>query len=129
MPGSWDVGSNTEVERVTRFWDFGRLRGPFLALLLIAIMVAPCYAQWPISPDMGKSTKEKDDRVSVTGSGRFQVFVSPSVKGETFMLDTETGKVWILKKNHSTGDFFFEKLRVEGVDKSSADGKNTKKAD
>jgi hypothetical protein len=52
----------------------------------------------------------------VTVSGRFQIFTSPHEKGDTFMLDTDTGRVWLLKKDKTSGEYSFKRIRVEEVD-------------
>jgi len=52
----------------------------------------------------------------VTATGRYQIFVSPHVKKHTFMLDTETGRVWIMKKDHASGDFSWKRVPVDEVD-------------
>jgi hypothetical protein len=32
------------------------------------------------------------------------------------MLDTDTGRVWIFKKDHSSGDFSLKRVPVQGVE-------------
>jgi len=53
---------------------------------------------------------------TVTVSGRFQIFTSPHEKGDTFMLDTDTGRVWLLKKDKTSGEYSFKRIPVEDVD-------------
>lgn len=32
------------------------------------------------------------------------------------MVDTETGRIWIMKKDHSTGEFSLHRVPVEDID-------------
>jgi hypothetical protein len=96
------------------------MRKHFIALVILSVMlcmVAGAVAQWPLgregAPLAGKS---EDHAPQVTATGRFQIFVSPQAKGYTFMLDTDTGKIWILKKDHLSGDFSMQRIPVEQVD-------------
>jgi hypothetical protein len=83
-------------------------------VLACAALPGPSYAQWlPGAPELpGKG----GDLKYLTGAGRFQVFVSPQAKESTFMLDTETGRLWIMKKDHSSGDFSMQKVPVPDLD-------------
>jgi len=85
-------------------------------LLLVLAASAPADAQWPLGRDVPQLQKASESSLSVMSSGRFQVFVSPNVKGHTFMLDTDTGKVWIMKKDDTLGDFSFKRVPVEQID-------------
>lgn len=33
-----------------------------------------------------------------SSNGKYQIFFSPHVRADTFLLDTETGKIWVLNK-------------------------------
>jgi hypothetical protein len=79
-------------------------------------MVFPAYAQWPLGREGLPESKSSEGVPNVTGTGRFQIFVSPQTKGYTFMLDTETGRVWIMKKDHTSGEFSLQRVPVEQVD-------------
>lgn len=85
-----------------------------LALSLGAIGVA--RAQWPLGRQLPQIPQPSESGPHVTATGRFQIFVSPHLKEQTFMIDTETGKVWIIKKDHSTGDFSLKRVPVAEVD-------------
>ena len=76
-----------------------------------------CHAQWPLGKDLAQGlSKSLETGPTITFTGRFQMLTSPNVKGQTFMLDTETGRVWILKKDYSSGDFSLQRIPVEEVD-------------
>lgn len=86
------------------------------ALLTFLLLVGPLdsYGQWPLGKEsVQPQTKSVETGVSVTGSGRHQIFVSPNVKGHTFMIDTDTGRVWIFKKDNTSGDFSLQRVPVE----------------
>jgi hypothetical protein len=76
-------------------------------------------AQWPLGRQLSQAAKVAEPGPHVTATGRFQVFISPHVKDQTFMIDTDTGKVWILKKDHTTGDFSLKRVPVEEVDQKA----------
>ena len=88
-----------------------------ITVILCLIVAGLAHAQWPLgrdgAPQMLKSGEHGD---TITLTGRFQVFVSPNVKGHTFMLDTDTGRIWIMKKDSTTGDFSFQRIPVEQID-------------
>ena len=76
-----------------------------------------CHAQWPIGKDLAQGLgKAVEPGPTITVTGRFQMLTSPSAKGQTFMLDTDTGRVWILKKDHTTGEFSLQRIPVDEVD-------------
>jgi hypothetical protein len=83
---------------------------------LSAGMMVPAYAQWPLGREGLQESKSSEGVPNVTGTGRFQIFVSPQTKGYTFMLDTDTGRVWIMKKDHTSGEFSLQRVPVEQVD-------------
>jgi hypothetical protein len=86
-----------------------------LVLFLAGTLAAK--AQWPLGREMPQAGAKTEDRgVNVTGTGRFQIFVSPQAKGYTFMLDTDTGKIWILKKDSMSGEFSMHRIHVDQVD-------------
>lgn len=77
-------------------------------------------AQWPLGRDGAiKLPKDHESEGPVTVTGRYQVFVSPNVKGHTFMIDTETGRVWIMKKDHASGEFSLQRIPVDQVDRDA----------
>lgn len=99
-------------------------------ILVVAIsvgLVSTTQAQWPLgkelSPQEGKSTEAGP---YVTTTGRYQIFVSSQAKGYTFMLDTDTGRVWIMKKDSTSGDFSLQRVPVEQVDTQVAGKPETK---
>jgi len=88
-----------------------------MVVLALQGVAAGAYAQWPLGRDVPQmGVKAEDSSIHVTATGKFQIFVSPQAKGYTFMLDTDTGRAWILKKDHASGDFFLQRIRVEQVD-------------
>ena len=93
-----------------------------LTMVLLAMPICS-FGQWPLGRE-GIQGLKTEPSPTVTVRGRFQVFTSPNVKGETFMLDTDTGKVWILKKDGTTGLFALERIQVEEVDASFKSGSN-----
>jgi len=93
------------------------------AALTMALLAMPTCSsgQWPLGRE-GLQGLKTEPSPTVTIRGRFQVFTSPNVKGETFMLDTDTGRMWILKKDSTTGLFTLERIQVEEVDASFKGG-------
>jgi hypothetical protein len=102
------------------------------ALLIPAVvlgMTVTAQAQWPLGREAPPlAAKSEDHATQVTATGRFQIFVSPQAKGYTFMLDTDTGKIWILKKDHASGDYSMQRIPVDQVDAEQAEKAGTKKA-
>jgi hypothetical protein len=96
-----------------------------VAVLLAIGLSGAADAQWPLNAR--NVPKAKEPGLSATAAGRFQVFVSPRIKSATFMIDTDTGKIWIFKKDHSTGDFSLKRVPVENVDKDGKSGTKTDK--
>ena len=102
-----------------------------MTLILVAAvsagMVATAQAQWPLGKELsvqeGKST---EGGPHVTATGRYQIFVSPQAKGHTFMLDTDTGRVWIMKKDSTSGDFSMQRVFVDQVDAQTTGKSETK---
>ena len=102
-----------------------------MSLILVAAVsvgvVATAQAQWPLGKELavqeGKST---EGGPYVTTTGRYQIFVSPQAKGHTFMLDTDTGRVWIMKKDSTSGDFSLQRVSVEQVDTQTTGKSETK---
>jgi hypothetical protein len=88
-----------------------------VALLLCLGAAVGAHAQWPLGREATQgSVKSGEPSGGITLTGRYQVFVSPNVKGHTFMLDTESGKVWIMKKDSASGDYSLQRIPVENVD-------------
>ena len=82
--------------------------------LLWALLATEVFAQWPLGKEMPQAgAKTQESVLSGTGSGRHQIFVSPHIKGHTFMIDTETGKIWIFRKDGASGDFSLQRVPVE----------------
>ena len=97
-----------------------------IVLSMGAIDVA--QAQWPLGRQLPQVSKPSGPGPHLIATGRFQVFISPHLKDQTFMIDTDTGKVWIIKKDHSTGDFSLKRVPVEEVDEK-AKGSSASRAD
>jgi len=89
-------------------------------LLCVAVFMSSIWdvvqAQWPLGREDGHAAKSAEARESIMVSGRHQVFISPHAKGHTFMIDTDTGKVWVLKKDGASGEFSFQRIPVDQVD-------------
>jgi hypothetical protein len=100
-----------------------------LILFVVLCVAAGAHAQWPLGRDVPQiGAKSEDHPPQVTATGRFQIFVSPQAKGYTFMLDTDTGRIWILKKDHTSGDFSMSRIPVEQVETEQAAKPAAKKA-
>ncbi len=99
----------------------------FSAVLALA-SAASAEAQWPLGRETPNAAKSSESAMAGTGCGRFQVFVSPHIKGHTFMLDTDTGRVWIIKKDATTGEFSLQRIPVDEIDsqKSAPASEKTK---
>ncbi|MGO9569064.1 MAG: hypothetical protein ACLP5H_16130 [Desulfomonilaceae bacterium] len=100
----------------------------FILVAAVSVcLVATAQAQWPLGKELsvqeGKSTEGSP---YVTTNGRYQIFVSPQAKGHTFMLDTDTGRVWIMKKDSTSGDFSLQRVPVEQVDTQATEKSETK---
>jgi hypothetical protein len=94
-----------------------------LILGVFIVTMTSANAQWPL----GRETSQQPSKIgeadaTITITGRFQVFVSPNLKGNTFMIDTETGRIWIMKKDHASGEFSFQRIPVEQVDGQQSGG-------
>jgi hypothetical protein len=107
-----------------------------MVLALGLVMPSSAAAQWPLGRELPPMpVKDEGTHVLASGTGRFQIFVSPNIKGHSFMLDTETGRVWIMKKDATTGEFSLQRIPVEqvdgqkagrpGADKTKGEGKKT----
>jgi hypothetical protein len=89
-----------------------------VATLFLAVPLC-AQAQWPLGKEMGQNMPKMAESSSViTMTGRYQMFVSPNTKGHTFMIDTETGRLWIMKKDVASGDFSMQRIPVQEVDQS-----------
>ncbi len=86
--------------------------------VLFFSFVPPAQAQWPLMRD-GQESKSTDSGGALTSAGRFQVFTTPQAKNSTFMLDTESGKVWIMRKDPSSGDYSLHRIPVDDIDQKS----------
>jgi hypothetical protein len=92
-----------------------------LSVLVFQAMSGLAIAQMPFGAAPGPTEVSLGKGVPTTG--RFQVFVSPNIEGKTFMIDSDTGRIWLVKKNHATGDLFLEMLKVQGIyEKEKDDG-------
>jgi hypothetical protein len=60
-----------------------------LALALLAIIGSRGFAA---NPD------ESDTMAEASSSGRYQIVLSPHLRADTFLLDTKTGRVWVMAK-------------------------------
>ncbi len=93
----------------------------FITIVMTSLVtVGAAEAQWPLGRDAQQGSKLGEPGATITVTGRYQIFVSPNVKGHTFMLDTDTGKVWIMKKDSTSGDFSFQRVPVEQIDSQQA---------
>lgn len=92
-----------------------------LVPIVSLIATASVHAQWPLGEGVSKMQKELQPSPNLTTSGRFQVFTSPNIKGHTFMLDTDTGRVWIMKKDSASGEFSLNRISVEQVEGTKTD--------
>jgi len=98
--------------------ELNMIRRLFFAMLicccLIMFLDLAAFAQWPLGKDISPgSVKSGDPSGYLTGSGRFQIFVSPNIKGHTFMIDTESGRIWIFKKDNASGDISLQRTPVD----------------
>jgi hypothetical protein len=94
-----------------------RIAQAVTALLFCFGTAVAADAQWPLGREVAQNAaKPGETGGSITVSGRYQLFVSPNVKGHTFMVDTDTGRVWIMKKDNVSGDFSFQRVPVDQVD-------------
>lgn len=93
----------------------------------LLMWVTSAQAQLPFGPDLLKQQLKQEPGLRITGLGRFQIFVSPSIKDHTFMIDTDTGKIWIFDKDHATGKYSLERVPVEQVDAGPNNGQNSEK--
>ncbi len=87
--------------------------------VILTGLAVSAQAQWPLGKDINQPAPKKEESVQVTATGRFQIFISPNHKGHTFMLDTDTGKIWLMKKDGSSGNFSVDRIPVEEVDKDA----------
>ena len=87
-----------------------------LGMGLFLSMAPGALAQWPLGKELQQIAPKSESGTAVTITGRFQVFVSPNLKGNTFMLDTDTGRVWLIVKDHTSGDLSLRRVPVEEVD-------------
>lgn len=92
---------------------------PLVFIVQLVLWPAASMAQMPFSAPSGPSEINLGKGVPTTG--RFQVFVSPNIDGKTFMIDSDTGKIWMVKKDHSTGALYLEKLAVEDINEKKKD--------
>jgi len=85
--------------------------------LMLALVFGPsvCLGQWPLTRE-GLELKSSESGQNLTSRGRFQVFTSPQAKGSTFMIDSETGKIWIMIKDSSSGEFSMQRIPVAEID-------------
>ncbi len=103
-----------------------------LAVLTLFSVLGPAAygtAQWPLGADAPKKQSPSESGHYLTGSGRFQVFISPHIKGHTFMLDTDTGRVWTMDKDSTSGNFSLKRVTVEEVDKPEKAGRGSDKTE
>lgn len=93
----------------------------FALFVIITFSCVESFAQWPLGKDTTSgSTKPQESGGYLTGSGRFQIFVSPNIKGHTFMLDAETGRLWIFKKDNASGEMTVQRIPVDQLNESES---------
>ncbi len=88
------------------------------AVLLVSLVVfgpSVCHGQWPLMRE-GQELRSSESGQNLTASGKFQIFTSPQAKGSTFMIDSETGRIWIMIKDSSSGEFSLQRIPVEEID-------------
>lgn len=77
--------------------------------------------QWPLGREAAQLVKTSEMAQPLMMTGRYQIVVSPYVKGHTFMIDTETGRMWHMKKDSTTGEFSLQRIPVEHLDVTSVE--------
>ncbi len=85
-------------------------------ITFLVAMTAAAWAQWPLGKELSQTQQKHEPGPNLTATGRFQIFISPHIKGLTFMLDTDTGKVWAIEKDHASGNYSLKRISVEEVD-------------
>ena len=100
------------MKAVLRWMTFAAVFWPALAV--------SAEAQWPLGRETPGVVPPSEASISATRCGRFQVFVSPHVKGHTFMLDTDTGRVWIMKKDATSGEYSFQRIPVDDLERQKS---------
>jgi len=81
-------------------------------LLLFIFILYGCKEQPKLVKDVQQDEKKvifKDVTTDYKSVGRFQVYFSPIMRADTFLVDTQTGKVW---KHVQTaqGGFIWEEM-------------------
>lgn len=95
------------------------MKGIFRTVVIVTLcfgVASWVQAQWPLGKELQQLPLKSEPGPNITVTGRFQIFVSPYAKGHTFMLDTDTGKVWVMHKDPTAGDFSLKRVPVEEVD-------------
>ncbi len=87
-----------------------------LTIFLAGAALCTVNAQWPLGRELNDAKPAESVGQHLTGGGRFQLFVTPQAKTSTFMVDTESGRLWIMKKDSSSGEYSLHRIVVEGVD-------------
>lgn len=103
----------------------------FVVTVLCLGTALSAQAQWPLGKELAQTApKAADSSSNITVSGRYQMFVSPNAKGHTFMIDTDTGRLWIMTKDAVSGNFSLQRIPVEEVDSRSQEAgrKNSSKS-
>jgi hypothetical protein len=90
-------------------------------MLLCFGLPVSSQAQWPLGKELGQVPQKSEPGPHLTATGRFQIFITPNIKGHTFMLDTETGKIWEISKDSSSGGIAAKRIPVEEADVKQAD--------
>ena len=97
----------------------------FVVATLCLGVTFSAQAQWPLGKELGQSPpKPADSSSSITVTGRYQMFVSPNDKSHTFMIDTETGRLWMMNKDAVSGNLSLKRIPVEEVDSGTQDTPN-----
>jgi hypothetical protein len=90
------------------------------ACLIVAFCLGTAMSadsQWPLGKELAQTPPRAADSASgITLTGRYQMFVSPNAKGHTFMIDTDTGRLWVMRKDPASGDYSLHRIPVEQVD-------------
>jgi hypothetical protein len=96
MPDRSNGAGATGVECSKEYWaDEGVriMKRALFALLIAGATPVPVFAQSTPAP---RNTVNDFWPSGQNGEGRFRIFFSPHARADTYLLDTQTGKVWQL---------------------------------
>jgi hypothetical protein len=91
----------------------------FTALLLLLVAVVAFLIGAYVRPFVALDSRQDRLANSVDStSGRFSLVISPLVKAEKFLLDTQTGTIWQIVKSGDLPDKSFTSYRIAKMDDS-----------